>query len=59
MKRVERVVVAFNEHSYRVFYSESEAMEFLEEMEASGEYFSLTPGKLEYNTPYYEEDDEE
>lgn len=50
------IVIAFCSHSWKPFITEEQAFEFIKEQEERyNELWSITYGKLEYNTPYYKE----
>jgi len=59
MKETATIAVAFNKDSFTIFNSEALALEFIEKEEKKGRIWSITPGKLEYDTPYYKESEDD
>ena len=53
----ENVFVAFNKYSWKVFLSEDKAIEFVEEKEKEGEYWSITPATISFCLPICDDDE--
>jgi len=57
------LLIAFCDHSWKPFFSEEQAIDFIKEQEKLGELWSITTGKVTFNSPdtsenpYYEMQD--
>lgn len=55
-KEKTKLFIAFCEHSWKPFINESECISFIQKRESIyKEYWSITPGNLEFYTPYVRE----